>query len=390
VCVCVSLVWFSKQGYKHQEVGRKVSQIQAVLARRCSAIGQLQQHLLRAGWQRGVAQWGVLGQGGRWAAVAAFNEDDDVVDHEEANAVVGHYHSNAMDSTSQSHHRLSSEISETSQSMLQPDTTTEREGGGGGDDDAMGDPVVMSNISNFPHPSPSKAANFSYYGHGNVFVRNTHGGMIVTDDPAWAEWSVDAVRLIRIHLDRAANGFVRLPYADNWREEELIVTSSSSHEVEPQGQLISPAPLDPTHTSSRPLPRWARLEPPPIATTTEAATDITEESPPEVKEAPASPPVPPPSKMYISDLKLLADEISEILTAMEYIMEMQRSRRLDKLKPMGWLRRNWYFAAGMTPVVAYLTKTLMNNNYGKELAIFLLDKLAGFLQEHVTGPLIAM
>jgi hypothetical protein len=53
-----TLVWTSAQGYNHQEVGRKVSQIQAVLARRCAAVGELQQHLLRAGWHRGVAQWG--------------------------------------------------------------------------------------------------------------------------------------------------------------------------------------------------------------------------------------------------------------------------------------------------------------------------------------------
>ena len=51
-------VWTSPYGYNHQEIGRKVSQLQAVLARRCAAVGELQQHLLRAGWHRGVAQWG--------------------------------------------------------------------------------------------------------------------------------------------------------------------------------------------------------------------------------------------------------------------------------------------------------------------------------------------
>ena len=44
--------------YDHSSVGVKVAQIQAVLARRIGVIGELQQHLLRAGWQRGVAQWG--------------------------------------------------------------------------------------------------------------------------------------------------------------------------------------------------------------------------------------------------------------------------------------------------------------------------------------------
>lgn len=56
------LVWTSPGGYNHSHTGQKVAQIQAVLARRCAVIGELQQHLLRAGWQRGVAQWGVLGK----------------------------------------------------------------------------------------------------------------------------------------------------------------------------------------------------------------------------------------------------------------------------------------------------------------------------------------
>lgn len=57
----------SPGGYNHQLIGKKVAQIQAVLARRCATLGELQQHLLRAGWQRGVAQWGMLGRGGEWA-----------------------------------------------------------------------------------------------------------------------------------------------------------------------------------------------------------------------------------------------------------------------------------------------------------------------------------
>lgn len=57
-CLSTCAVWTSEHGYNHQEIGRKVSQIQAVLARRCAAVGELQQHLLRAGWHRGVAQWG--------------------------------------------------------------------------------------------------------------------------------------------------------------------------------------------------------------------------------------------------------------------------------------------------------------------------------------------
>ena len=60
----------SPGSYDHTRIGRKVSQIQAVLARRLSSIGELQQHILRSGWQRGVASWGFLGEGGDWAEVA--------------------------------------------------------------------------------------------------------------------------------------------------------------------------------------------------------------------------------------------------------------------------------------------------------------------------------
>jgi hypothetical protein len=55
----------------HVEAGKKVGQIQTVLARRCAVIGELQQHLWRASWQKGVAEWGMLGGGlgGEWTSV---------------------------------------------------------------------------------------------------------------------------------------------------------------------------------------------------------------------------------------------------------------------------------------------------------------------------------
>ena len=53
------------------EAARKMSQIQAVLARRCASIGEIQQQLWRADWQKGVANWGMLGTltGGEWVSV---------------------------------------------------------------------------------------------------------------------------------------------------------------------------------------------------------------------------------------------------------------------------------------------------------------------------------
>ena len=78
--------WFQvgdevKEGYTtsppppHLAAGKKVSQIQVVLARRCAVIGELQQHLWRASWQKGVAGWGMLGGGvgGEWTSVVRFS-----------------------------------------------------------------------------------------------------------------------------------------------------------------------------------------------------------------------------------------------------------------------------------------------------------------------------
>ena len=55
-----------------------MSQIQAVLARRCAVIGEIQQQLLRANWQKGVAEWGMLGGGvgGEWTSVVRLQYAD--------------------------------------------------------------------------------------------------------------------------------------------------------------------------------------------------------------------------------------------------------------------------------------------------------------------------
>ena len=68
--------WFARRAGGEEEgaadrAGQKVSQIQALLARRCAVIGEIQQHIMRAHWQKGVAGWGMLGCGigGEWTSV---------------------------------------------------------------------------------------------------------------------------------------------------------------------------------------------------------------------------------------------------------------------------------------------------------------------------------
>ena len=55
--------------------------------------------------------------------------------------------------------------------------------------------------------------------------------------------------------------------------------------------------------------------------------------------------------IVISDLQLMAAEVTEILNSMERYLRLQRKRRLDKLKPPSRLIRNWYIAAFTMPVI---------------------------------------
>lgn len=77
---CGPQLWFLKKDrqdpHDHQKVvGQKVSQLQAILARRCSCIGELQLHLFRSGFKRGIGQWGILSHQGEWDAVAGHIEN---------------------------------------------------------------------------------------------------------------------------------------------------------------------------------------------------------------------------------------------------------------------------------------------------------------------------
>ncbi|KAL7483120.1 hypothetical protein ACHAW6_008773 [Cyclotella cf. meneghiniana] len=149
-------VWMSRAGHSPYEAARKMSQIQAVLARRCASIGEMQQHLWRASWTKGVADWGMLGTltGGEWVAVV---------------------------------------------------------GGDGGMDD-MGfserNKTRRRSIQIFNHPS-LVGSN----------VTNAPGGRIVIDQDAQVVWSIDAMRVVRDQLYRASLGVMALPHTSNWPRE---------------------------------------------------------------------------------------------------------------------------------------------------------------------------
>jgi hypothetical protein len=324
-------------------VGQKVSQIQAVLARRCASIGELQQHLLRAGWQRGVAQWGVLGQGGQWAAVAGF--DGTIVEEGERSMTsttrANRRMSSAIGDISPIERQMSNDLSETVFDRRAPPHTSSR--------------VGQNDSRHSNTTDPSSAAN--------IFVRNRDGGGIFIDDPAFlTRWSIDAIQLVRVQLNRAANGMVLLPYENNWVEESSITG---------EGQLI----LDQEDAVRCKLPLWAHDRRDAMSST--ASLEKLEKDGRTMQLA-------------ISDLPLMLDEVSELLDVTEDIMMIQRQRRLEKMRPSGWIRRHWYLAATIVPSVTYLVSQVARQGYAKDVINSLTQKVYVFFRERLVDPIRAM
>jgi hypothetical protein len=338
-------VWFSREGYNHQMIGQKVSQIQAVLARRLSTIGELQQHLLKSGWQRGVAQWGFLGEGGDWAAISG-------TDGRMENSTDSSSAWRKDRSTDQDDEALigNPPIPEpytlqrkTSEKLLHP-TPVKHE---------LPVPAPTSKTSNLPQRS--RHHNQLYY--TNLFVKKKDGGHISKDGTALAEWSVDAMLLVRNQLYRAANEQLPLPYTDNWYHDTSMLTEE---EEDDEVDGLSAAPGESLPQKS--LPRWASYVPRRIEKGT----------------------------MRICDLPLLVDEVSSLLDIMERVMEIQRVRRLEKLKPPSWWRQNWFLTTICAPLSSYLVYTLCIKGDGMVVVKYMARKVNEFLHEHVVRPCYAI
>jgi hypothetical protein len=335
-------VWFSKDGYRHQDIGWKVSQIQAVLARRCSTIGDLQQHLLRAGWQRGVAQWGVLGDGGEWATVTGVD--------------------GAMPADSDqkiTRSRLSRTTSGELLNRIPPHPPA-----------ASLPNAPTSKISNLPQRSRHDSL---YY--ANVFVQNDDGGRIYFDDPALAEWSVDALSIVRRQLFRAGNGYVMLPYAENWPEgDDQALSYDLNGFVRMDAKKALPEEI------SKKLPLWASLQKSSISTVHEETDGEAEDGMTQDAE----------QRVTISNLPLMAAEVSDILDIMETIMGLQRDRRLERLRAPLWVRRNWYLSAAALPPFAYFLYQVLMTGNGLDFVKYTGQTFSKFCREHVIEPIRAM
>ena len=456
-------------GYDHTVmVGRRVSQIQSVLARRLSAIGELQHHLLRAGWQRGVAHWGFLGEGGNWAAVDGTDgrmmdddssqhsqddqsedsdsgdEDEDRDEHDGSEhffAETPDYsdiktldlHHQQHPQQQQRNHRyrlLRREFSEASVGTIglhidvPPPTPT-----------SLSTPGSRMTFGRRLNQYDERRKQESLY-YTNLQVRKRNGGHIRKDDQALCEWSIDALALIRSQLIRASNGKIPLPHSENWPFEQATGGSASvAEELFKNNQNGLPAWAGIKHISSNRTK--ARME------SRASCFSITEHADPSEPnnngtaihadgdaefpkigadcfenhslgddgEPTAVEPqfrMPPTSKrrspsiksfsttkeravVSIANLPLMTNEVSGLLDVMEDIMDVQRARRLEKLKPPPWWRQNWFLVALGSPALAYLLyHNLLGEGRTWSLVRYAAEKMLDFAREHVVLPCVAL
>jgi hypothetical protein len=283
----------------------------------------------------------VLGQGGHWAPVAGFDGAMQDTGNNDANAV-----SYEPFTPEVSMHKFS----DSARTVLVDNTTREENAAG---------TVDRSSFLTDHNRTPSsafrtEAMNSLMYekqatSHAHVFVGKKHGGGIYVDDPAFlAEWSVEAMKLIRKQLNRAGNGHVSIPFFTNW--------------------------LDDTTRRELELPRWARDV---------ASTKLPSEDDVILSACDQQ-------RITITDVPLMTAEVSALLDVMEEVMEIQRYRRLEQLRAPSWLRSNWYVVASLTPVVAFAARRIGSKGYGKEFIKLVVERVVSFFRERVVDPVAAM
>ena len=395
-------------------MGDKVAQIQAVLARRCAGIGELQQHLLRAGWQRGVAQWGVLGQGGQWATIQGTT-----VRTEETAAVAASASGRQQQQQQQQlqQHMRYNSIGESmadmnmgtfsSHSALPPHLDKI------GTANEISAPWNHSKSKRNKEKKKKLRRETGYY--ASVFVRNENDGKILMDDAALAEWSVDAMELIRNLLFRASNGKLAVPYEENWKplqqqqqqqqqqqdtvglpmhespEQSTPQRESSfggeSSDTDKEGQQRNEQlNLDEEHQQpimyadpQRQLPRWAKWAPKRNPDEQEAQDRSPNDTVALGEE-----------EVVICNLPLMAAEVSALLNSIEEIMPIQKHRRLRRLRPPSMFRRRWYLSAVAAPMVSYAVYHLVEKGLGSKVVRLAVSKIVQFFKERVYQPTLAM
>jgi hypothetical protein len=197
----------------------------------------------------------------------------------------------------------------------------------------------------------------------SIHVQNSKDGGLFVDDPAFlAEWSVEAIALGRL-LKNASGGRIPIPHEENWAPSP----SRGMMRDDLDGALIvSDAPLE--HDKLIHLPAWV------------SDSSLT----PGLDLSTAS--VENRQGLVVTNLPLLVEEVSDLLTAMEEILEIQRKRRLDMFRPPPWLRRNWFVIATLAPPISYF---LHKVSPGETVAL-VVQKIRDFFRDHLKEPVVAM
>lgn len=457
------MVW-SGGGYNHQAVGETVARIQAVLVRRLSTIGELQQHLLRAGWQRGVAQWGFLGGGGEWAAVAGTDGRMTKSRAGPGSGLQNRLGPSLLEDDLPQPAGFHRQNSESAMAMLHPPhvsssgSTIAPAVGSSSDLQIVTGGFVPNNKKKKQKQKRkrkvskrSRRHNELYY--TNLFVKMKDGGRISKDDSALAQWSVDAMALVRREMHRASMGQITLPYSDNWSEVHVSASEGGANDPASSSNTL-PAVVPAA------LPAWASVALAPLRRASYSAlmeddlvsTDDDDDDDDDHDEAVVVEEEeedgddeegyqnglgdesesdiegkatqknnmmlrtkhrmqhsrsygnrlstvghqnkrgdrPKPQKVTICDLNLLVNEVSGILDVMEDVIDVQRGRRLDKLKPPSWYRQYWFVSALVAPSVVYVVYKLAIKRDGWNLLKYASQKILNFFDEHVVRPCFAI
>jgi len=369
--------------HHHHPVGEKVSRLQSLLAKRCSNIGELQQHLWRAGWQRGVREWGILGQGSEFAAVAGWRGGIIEESDSSTNPLLG----------------MRNYRSGTSERGVAGDSQGIKINGpalAAWSVDAIRvvrDHLYRAGGNHCPLPYfehwPREEIHF-LDGDGNVDIiqndkndadnRNSKNlesidgnsrevpSAILTD----SMFSVDAAKVFKNES---------LHYPKQNITKNLPTWAATSHDTESTSTTHqSRRDFDSNKVGDTIHPEKGIL---PISTTSHIKVDainnqLLSQNSVERNDG---------NNIVITDLTRMASEVNEILNSMEVYMKMQRKRRMDKLKPPSRLMRNWYVAVVTAPLLTYIGYKLTKGNVGIHLAKEVYKKIAVFCAEHISEPL---
>jgi hypothetical protein len=196
----------------------------------------------------------------------------------------------------------------------------------------------------------------------SIHVQNSKDGGLFVDDPAFlAEWSVEAIALVRRLLKNASGGRIPIPHEENWIPNRGVMLDDLGGAL-----IVADVPKD--GDKLIPLPAWVSDCSP--APGLDLSTSSAENRP----------------GLVVTNLPLLVEEVSDLLTVMEEILETQRKRRLDKFRPPPWLRRNWFVIAALAPPIPYF---LHKVSPGETVAL-VVQKIRDFFRDHLKEPVVAM